>query len=81
MREGYFLVIEPFVRAREVLRLGSEGANGQCQNEGLCFLCFNGGEKEALKHGTKALRRFWRGWVCFNGGEKEALKHGARALR
>ena len=45
------------------------------------WVCFNGGEKEALKHGTKALRRFWRGWVCFNGGEKEALKHGARALR
>ena len=35
----------------------------------------------ALKHGTRARRWFWTGWVCFNGGVRVALKHGARALR
>ena len=45
LREGYLLVIEPFVCAREVLRLGSEGAKGQRQDEGLCFHDPKGSEK------------------------------------
>ena len=35
--------------------------------------------QEALKHGARARRWFWRGWVCFNGGVREALKHRSRA--
>ena len=35
------------------------------------WVCFNGGEKEALKHGTRALRRFWTGQVCFKQSERE----------
>ena len=58
LREGYLLVIEPFVRAREVLRLGSEGAEGQRQDEGLCFHDPKYSEKNWLKHRTRALRRF-----------------------
>ena len=56
LREGYLLVIEPFVRAREVLRLDSEGAEGQRHDEDLCFHDPKGSEKNWLKHRTRALR-------------------------